>query len=505
MKKERCIPNEIISFFKKPGGRSLLVKGGAGTGKTTFALEVLDEIAGPEDSFYLSTRVSDESLYIQFPWLKDKEYHTRILDAGRLFLESLYKKEISVEAIEKVKEDKRVKGAREFLKSIKKTDVPREVNRTNLDMLLGKCEMPEIERVYDKIEEKLPKKTLFVIDSLEGVTTKYKVKEDELVTTLQKDLVENSNTDMLMVLEKDTDTTVDFLVDGVVMVSKREIEGRRVREIKIEKLRATEIMQPSYLTTLAGGRFLSFEPFTPKLKGMKWESIPDTEHYYSTGVPDIDKLLGGGYKKGSYNVIEVGENVSSEEYYAVIRPILLNFISHERGCIIVLPGGEHADALREDLVRYIEPEVFDKYIHVADYFLQESTKPYIMALGTRNKEEALRNWKNVLHQLRGATQRPIMDFASFDTLEYLRGNEITIRDLFNTVGATKISKDIGIGILKPGLKLSQEIMNMADTYLKIMDIDKSCCICGVKPHTIIYVITPDKEKGLPYISLTPVV
>ena len=53
--------------------------------------------------------------------------------------------------------------------------------------------------------------------------------------------------------------------------------------------------------------------------------------------------------------------------------------------------------------------------------------------------------------------------------------------------------------------LKQEIMNMADTYFKIIDIDKSCCIYGIKPHTIIYVITPDEEKGYPHVRFTPIV
>ena len=51
------IPDVIRNFFGKIGGRSLLVKGNAGTGKTTFALQMLEELANPKRSFYLSTRV----------------------------------------------------------------------------------------------------------------------------------------------------------------------------------------------------------------------------------------------------------------------------------------------------------------------------------------------------------------------------------------------------------------------------------------------------------------
>ena len=82
------VPREICEFFGQPGGRSLVIKGGAGSGKTTLALQIMEEIAEPDTSFYLSTRVSDASLYIQFPWLREKDMRSRIIDASREFLAS---------------------------------------------------------------------------------------------------------------------------------------------------------------------------------------------------------------------------------------------------------------------------------------------------------------------------------------------------------------------------------------------------------------------------------
>ena len=69
---EGRLPGEIVRFFENQGGHSLIVKGSAGTGKTTFSLQLIEELKGMQNSYYLSTRVSDESLYLQFPWLKVK-------------------------------------------------------------------------------------------------------------------------------------------------------------------------------------------------------------------------------------------------------------------------------------------------------------------------------------------------------------------------------------------------------------------------------------------------
>jgi KaiC/GvpD/RAD55 family RecA-like ATPase len=66
------IPMEVYQFFTNPGGHSLIVRGNAGTGKTTFALQTIEELSAIEKSFYHSTRVSDMSLLTQFGWLKDK-------------------------------------------------------------------------------------------------------------------------------------------------------------------------------------------------------------------------------------------------------------------------------------------------------------------------------------------------------------------------------------------------------------------------------------------------
>lgn len=504
-----AFPNEIASFLNRPSGRSLMIKGSPGTGKTTFALQLLEELCDPDRSFYLSTRVSDEALYSQFPWLESKEMKGRIVDSGRIFLQTLYSSEPEMADVMAVPKDTpTVQSAKDFLKSIGDgpQGPPTKVDRTRLSGLMEKTRMPEIESTYDRVEYVLPKKTTLVIDSVEGITHKYNIEAEELITTLQKDLVENSNTDLIFVLEKSSSPQLEYLVDGVISISMGELEGRRTREVILDKLRATEIKQPGYLLTLQYGRFKCFEPFHPDpSKGNGWEVKPDTKVQYSTGISDLDSLLGGGFRKGSYNVIEIGPKVSNVEYHAIITPILLNFINQDRGVVAVLTGGDHAETTRAELVPFMPEELFDKYVRIADYFIANSSKPYIMALGTRDKELALKTWKENLASLRGPKNKPILDYTGFDTLEYLRGDTIAIKDLLNAVAKTKISQDLGLGIIKPGLKLTQEIMNMADTYLKIVDIHKCPCIYGIKPKTMIYAIVTDVAKGYPHVKLVPVV
>jgi KaiC/GvpD/RAD55 family RecA-like ATPase len=197
------IPPEVIEFLSGKGGRSLIVKGGAGTGKSTFGLELLERVGKPNQSYYLSTRVGDEALYRQFPWLKATEARARILDAGKLFLDAVRGQGAGSTPELPESEQKKIQAARDVMRSFSdERGPPTRVDRTHLAALLKRNPMPEVENIYSRVERVLPEKSLLVIDSLEGVTHKYGLEMEEFVMALQKDLVEGSNTNVVMILEK---------------------------------------------------------------------------------------------------------------------------------------------------------------------------------------------------------------------------------------------------------------------------------------------------------------
>ncbi len=498
-----AIPPEVINFIKRKGGSSLLVKGTAGTGKTTLSLQLIEEIGDPDSSFYLSTRVSDHSLYSQFPWLEDKEMKNRIVDSSKIFLEAIYDEEKEEEPELPEAEVKKLESARKFLGIIDEEGIPTEVDRTHLKGLDRK--IPGLERVYDNVDRILPERTMLVIDSVEGLTHKYGLDAETFIMTLQKDLVENSNTNLILVLEKEEAKELEYLVDGVIQLNRFPLENRDVREINLLKLRGVGIGQPGYLMTLDGGRFRCFEPFRLKIDTHReWEHVESDDDKYSTGTKDLDEILEGGFPKGSYNVFEVSEDVSTEEYFSVIRPIFLNTLARDMGVLAILSGGTHPDNLREDITRFIPDAKFDKKFRIVDYFSPHSEKPYMMALGGKKRDEVGKIYNRHIGDISDEGRSPILDYTGFDTLEYLMGNEIAIKDLLEAVANTKVSENLGIGIIKHGLKLTSEIKNMADNYFVISSLNNTPCIYGIKPKTGLYAIITDPEKGSPYISLVPI-
>ncbi len=503
------VPPEVITFLSGKGGRSLIIKGGAGTGKTTFGLELLERVGQPNRSYYLSTRIGDEALYRQFPWLKSTEMRTRVLDAAKLFLDAISAGGKQKEPELPESEQRKVRAGREVLGSFgQERGPPTRVDRTHLQALLKRSPMPEVENVYNRIERALPEKTLLVIDSLEGVTHKYGLEMEEFVMALQKDLVEASSTDVVMILEKPEAGGIEYLVDGLISIQREELDERRVRHLRLEKLRATNIGQARYAVTLAGGRFeaLGIEPNggAPGPAGA-WKPIPDPERYYSTGIPDFDTLLGGGLRRGSFNAFEVDVNVGIDDYYTLFAPTFLNFLSQGRGIIAVLAAGESPDKLRETLVRHIPSNQFDTRVRIPDYTAEETEEPYILPMARFGRDEAMRAMVTAQKAVSGPDRKPFIEYTAFDTFESLMGDQIAIRMYFQGVSRTKHVGNLGIGLLKPGLLVSSEILNMMDTYFRIINIDNAPCIYGIRPRTTIHAISPDPEKGAPYAVLTPIV
>src|SRR5579863_5918400 len=64
------IPSDLVNFLKQDT-YSLIIKGLAGTGKTTLALTILSEMQIKTDCLYISTRISPDQLFQYYPWLKE--------------------------------------------------------------------------------------------------------------------------------------------------------------------------------------------------------------------------------------------------------------------------------------------------------------------------------------------------------------------------------------------------------------------------------------------------
>ena len=536
MKDSTGIPEELANFFKGPGGHSLIVKGLAGTGKTTFALQLAEELDSIAKSHYISVRVSDESLYNQFPWLRKKLAENEKMKMAKSYAKTLTSNYVHQEKDTDVALEIRVRSA-QLLESLEGSSLgSRKVDRSELQKLEGRIEMgeegmeedygslgegafledtlifdlgsdlPEIDLAYDMVDQTLPDKTLVLIDSIDALSERYGVHSSKLINTLQKDLVEHSNADVLYVLETGMENRLDYLGDGVISFGKDEYKGRRLRVLNIEKLRGTEITQHKYLYTLKDGRLKTFAFRKEKLptEAKHWKTVEDiSEDIVSTGNEALDRLI-GGLKRGSIIAIEIGGNVPSFYIDNIKSGLIANFASQNRGVAFMPSKRAPAEIVANQIIPYLGEDIYNKYVRVYEAIQIESFKSSenTLALDGTDLAEELK-WKKIEYTLEQA-KHPFLSMMSFDTLESMYDVDVVER-LTAHLTSIRREKDIFVGIILPTDKSVGKLTNVAHTHLKIENLDGSVVLYGEKPFTELFALDFDVSKGYPKADLTPIV
>jgi len=480
------IPPEVLRFFNKPGGHSLIVRGSAGTGKTTFALQTIESLAGVEQSVYHSSRVTDLSLLTQFPWLRDLEGKVDRSDAhagsgagsetgGRSGLSDLKGIQGSPVAVPK--------GER-------------------LTVSIGR-DMGELEGLYRTIEEGLPKKSLVVIDSIDALAEKYGIPCAKLLNTIQRDIVEVYGSDVLFVVENG-DTSLDYLGDGVINLSRSEFNRRRLRELEILKLRGCEIQQPRYIFTLDGGRIRTFS--YQKALGMpgaprRWPPIPDLDGRPSTGIADLDRFM-GGLEIGSVVLIELGPGVPAAISEALELSVALNFVAQRRGVLWVPMRRASAERARARTVGFVPEEDFDRYVRIPERSEQLSSPgPYVMPVEGSSAISDLR-WPNVEYSLSGA-QRPFLALMGFDSLQSTYGRDVG-DDLMDLIAQFRRNHGVVVALAPSSRGSNSRLADLATNWLRVDRIDGTVVLYGEEPFTECYSLQfEDREVG-GRVSLVPI-
>ena len=276
----------FTGFLKQPYGASLIVKGKPGSGKTTFALELIDSIRNVSPAFYVSTRFSNEPLKAKFPWLSEISSSSKERVRGKDDMNEVFRENFN--KLEKMIEEGRVSRSFAF------TGEPGLV--LNIQEIL-----PELELLYRFISENINKSPVVVIDSIEALAEKYDLDPGLLFSVIQKDLVENSGANIILIMESDKEISLDYYADGVVRMSFGISKNFLIRTVTIEKLRGVSIgSNPVYLYSLENGRFHSFsrDNITYPAQRIKNIKKPDEKQFeVSLGTESLSKLLSTGTDK----------------------------------------------------------------------------------------------------------------------------------------------------------------------------------------------------------------
>lgn len=501
------LPKELNDFFDGVMGRSLMIKGNAGTGKTIMSLSIIEKIGSLDNSFYLSTRVTNEALYSQFDWLKEKDWRSSLIDASMDFLKSVSKeKRVSSEfKMRKSEELDKLDKARKVLKEMrgkKEVDkqLPEHVSRNMLVSLEEEEKLSEVEDLYDKVEGRLPENSFVVIDSIEAIVERYGVEAKKLIKTLQKDLVEWSGVKLILISEKKESIEWDYLVDGVVTLNEEEFKGRRSRNMYLNKLRGVRIERPSYLFSLENGKFQYFPPITYHTEKPLLTPSPGDDEvissskdgFFSSGSKRLDEILGGGYPENSIVLIEVDDTVPFYGQMNLLGLIGRNFLSKGNGVLNISSEARRPD--KRDICSWLRQMVPD---------VGEKACQNFKIKGTTSLEDLAEAYKEVKY----FAEEPILTVTNWEGVEHSvakREGEIPkianrLLDLMST------HSDLNIGIVRPGLEITQKLRNIAEVHLKMVTKYNTLLMYGEKPNTVIYNVNVKEDEEGPDVVFDPLV
>jgi KaiC/GvpD/RAD55 family RecA-like ATPase len=462
------LPPEFPDLAKLDKGYSILIKGLPGTGKSSLTLQL---IASLPNSFFISTRISPEIILADFSWLEQDIHPNRKYP---------------------------------FFQDATRSENPsqsKNIASMNFETI------PDFIQQLFSLGQGLQNK-VFAIDSwnaLTGNLSQNQISHWESII-VQHLLSENSK--ILFVYEGTDPASIDWVVDGITVLSKRTISSpygipRRIRELNFVKMRGKEILNETYLATLAKGQLKTFYPFKYRFPAIMLKSRaigdPDDRHI-STGSHDFDELLSGGFQKGSWNLFEVATPVGDALDFFLF-PLITNHLNQKRSMISVFREGVTFDSKQPFLDVFTGSKKWIKQTANFERYIPEKTSNRFELPSTI--EELLDLIETSKQALTKISEPPLLISLGIDVLENKYGIPALNELIAILVSKARLNGDIVVGWLKE----KQEFQGgtaAATSHWKLHLIDRALVLEGIIPATEYYAIEPVLFKGYIDYKLTPV-
>lgn len=246
-----------------------------------------------------------------------------------------------------------------------------------------------------------------------------------------------------------------------------------------------------------------------------WKPIPDPPGRFSSGIPDFDRVLGGGFQRGSFALFETDDTVGLEDLDLMLFPTYLNALYQSRGMVGVLPSRDSPHDFRTRLTRYLTRRRFDSRVRIFDYVGEDRGLSYVVTIGNPDadplhpahdpkvKKQATAKAVAAEKAAQGGRGRPFVELMAFEVFDTLMGSENALKLYYRGVKRTRQLGNLGIGILGPGLGCAAGVRRMVDTQFALHRDDVGLLVRGVRPLFRSHVVIPDPENGPPHAALVP--
>lgn len=469
------IPNELMQFVKKDT-YSLIIKGSAGTGKTTLSLTILKALDIKDNFFYICTRVSPKQLLLLYPW------------------------------IAKFKETQKERGPGPAMGEM---DVPMNFEDARLD---------EPESLFERITNELMdvKAPLIIIDSWDAVASfmdrEARLNNERVLQTWR----ERAGAKIIFVNEDPNDTSLDFVVDGAVKLDQIVYEDVRIREISLLKLRGIKISKPSYIFTLNNGNFRSFQTHNPRnfvidpdiitslLLDKKKNNVLSLLHehgFVKTGYKELDTNLGGGFPRRGIVVLEVDSEINVAVPMAFLLKIIVTFVNFDS--VVFFEPPDSIDATSADIYLKSYPSILQtgsrRFFWLGPQ-VKGLTEPSSSGPDKNHGEYLLENlYENMSKERQSDPDRLILSIMPLSRLQTLdsRAKKEHLR-------FTRQKIDLTIFVARKNESI-QWAMEVCDIFLKIIVVKGSLFLRTLNPLSPILAMEVKASSGYPIVKLLPLV
>ena len=468
------LPAELVQFVLRDT-YSLLIKGLAGTGKTTLSLTILRAIKGQSRFFYISTRTSPKQLFQYYPWLEG-------------FAE--------VEANGGGEKDQEPVGMASF----------------------EDARLDEPESLFERITNQLMdiKSPVIVIDSWDAVASfmdkEARLNNERVLQTWR----ERAGAKLIFISEHPDDTTLDFLVDGVVELKLHHFAETRLREITLHKMRGVRITRPSYFYSLENAVFRSLRPYSPPLlenfKGKELLSDgkntqPESAHHIGTGYEILDSSLGGGFPRNGLVLLEIDKHVGTIIPVIFLGRAVRRFLGAGNPVLLQLFDSIGPDIISQSISPFLSKNMKKNLLTILppSYATKPSQRGGNPVLANANKTSGA-----LLTTLAGLNRthrgKPLLQILGTEFLkESLNGeaSNVSLARLFESEDKQKRNLLIMVGRSSSQDTLKR-VMEICDMHLKLMMINGTLLLQSLLPASTPFGIVADQEK--PYnLKLEPMV
>ena len=451
----KSIPSEISKFMKKKG-YVLLIRGMPGTGKTTLALTMMDEM---RKTAYITSKKTYEDMKKSYPWisekmrkriyLMDKNYGYKETDKfGSVFY---LLPEVFRHIINLFEEGK--------IKNIVVDSWFTLIEEMNLQAMENK----ERERVYDS-------ETLFL-----------KILK-----------LANLGINFIIIREGEDNDEISYLADGIITLRKEVDNKRAYRKMVMEKLRGVRINRSYYFFTLKNARFkylLSPQFKHPEEKmEYKGEKIEKDEKIPSLYFNEIFK-----FDRGDTVFYDFGEYVPKEYQVTTLMGLISNFLINGSKVILIPPNDVDVKELKYHIYLF---GIEKYYKNLLFLYTEEEMEDFIKKVDFSDMSIV----KIIDNEIIDSEELPLI-VLGYDRLHnYLPSTQIMkiinqIRDIVRKHG----------GILLITGKIDEKDIKrfssgIAEIYVKIKNIGGDILMYGVKPWTTVYHLSITTEQGYPEIK-----